>query len=474
MGLFSYSLCMSLLHSLWQSALLLLLYLLWQLIFRKQTPAIKRNTLLSLLTIQLFFSILTFISYFQDNPIEVFQWIETGIQTVLTPLDSFQSYAPWFAAIYAGILLIKVFQLSYHWKQLQNLYRGNRIKPGIDIRLFTKVKSAEFGIKRKVSVWLSHSISTPLTFGFFKPVILLPVALLNHLSVEETEALIIHELTHIKHNDYLLNLFMLLCDMIFFFNPFVRVILQKIRLEREKNCDVQVLHFRYTAIQYAEALLKAARLSSKTNILQLSAVFKNRQLLQRIRFFTDHQNLSFKRKSHPAWHIGFLIPFLVINMAVWSSLSVNKSTPAETNVWERPYQQMLSHTIQQVASVQAQLKNNVLSDLQKQISATQETISKLKIAEIETPAPAEEEETLQENFAIPAAAVETDPGKEFIISEENSETGMTVTKSYKMTWINNTWKPVLQWMISETRPLHDSLRTLLPIDTLEKAYPSVQ
>ena len=44
MGLFSYSLCMSLLHSLWQSALLLLLYLLWQLIFRKQTPAIKRNT----------------------------------------------------------------------------------------------------------------------------------------------------------------------------------------------------------------------------------------------------------------------------------------------------------------------------------------------------------------------------------------------------------------------------------------------
>ena len=72
MGLFSYSLCMSLLHSLWQSALLLLLYLLWQLIFRKQTPAIKRNTLLSLLTIQLFFSILTFISYFQDNPIQAF------------------------------------------------------------------------------------------------------------------------------------------------------------------------------------------------------------------------------------------------------------------------------------------------------------------------------------------------------------------------------------------------------------------
>jgi beta-lactamase regulating signal transducer with metallopeptidase domain/uncharacterized protein YwgA len=465
---------MSLLHSLWQSALLLLLYQLWQSMFRKQTPSIKRNTLLSLLLVQLFVSILTFISYFQDNPIGAFQWIESGIQSVLTPIDSFQQYTPWIAGIYVGILLIKVIQLTFHWKQLQNLYRGNRIKPGIEIRLFTKVKSAEFGIKRKVTVWLSHSISTPLTFGFFKPVILLPVALLNHLSIEETEALIIHELTHIKHNDYLLNLFMLFCEMLFFFNPAIQVILQKIRLEREKNCDVQVLHFRYTAIQYAEALLKAARLSSKTNILQLSAVFKNRQLLQRIRFFTDNQNLSFKRKSHPAWHIGFLIPFLVINLAVWSSLSVNKSMPAETNVWEKPYQELLSNTIQHVAAVQEQMKNNVLSDLQKQISATDEALSKLKLAELETPAPIEEVDAIEENFAIPAAGVETEPGKEFLISEENSETGMTITKSYKMTWINNSWKPVLQWMISETRPLHDSLRTLLPTDTIEKAYPAIQ
>ncbi len=474
MGLFSYSLCMSLLHSLWQSALLLLLYQLWQSMFRKQNPAIKRNTLLSLLLVQLFFSVLTFISYFQDSSILAFQWIETGIQSVLPPTDAFQLYAPWIAGIYTGVLLIKVIQLAYHWKQLQNLYKGNRIKPGIDTRLFTKVKAAEFGIKRKVSVWLSHSISTPLTFGFFKPVILLPVALLNHLSIEETEALIIHELTHIKHNDYLLNIFMLFCEMIFFFNPAVRFILQKIRLEREKNCDVQVLHFRYQAIQYAEALLKAARLSSKTNILQLSAVFKNRQLLQRIRFFTDHQNLAFKRKLHPAWHIGFLIPFLVINLAVWCSLPLNKSTAPEVNMWEEPYQQILSHTIQQVGAVQAHLENKVISELQKQISSTQEAINELNIAPVDDPSPVEEEETLHENFAIPAAGIETDPGKEFLISEENSETGMTITKSYKMTWINNTWKPVLQWMISETRPLHDSLQTMLPVDSIERAYPSVQ
>ena len=220
--------------------------------------------------------------------------------------------------------------------------------------------------------------------------------------------------------------------------------------------------------------MKAARLSSKTNILQLSAVFKNRQLLQRIRFFTDHQNLAFNRKIHSAWHIGFLIPFLIINLAVWCMLSTSQPKIAEVNVLEKSYQQILSHTVQQLEAVQAQVKEDVISNLQKEISVTQDVINKINFTTLEHTTPEEETETIDENYAIPAAGIETDPGKEFLLSEENSETGMTVTKSYKMTWINNTWKPVLQWMISETRPLHDSLRTMLPLDSIEKAYPSVQ
>ena len=57
-------------------------------------------------------------------------------------------------------------------------------KPPVDIRLFTKAKAIELGIKRQVNIWLSEHIQSPMTFGYFKPVILLPVALLNHIMRE--------------------------------------------------------------------------------------------------------------------------------------------------------------------------------------------------------------------------------------------------------------------------------------------------
>src|SRR5262249_18703553 len=152
----------------------------------------------------------------------------------------------------------------------------------LDMKLFTQEKAFQFGINKKVAVWLSNSINTPLTFGFLKPVILLPVALMNNISTKQAETLIIHELVHIKMNDFLLNWFMIAAETIFFFNPFVAFICKRIRLEREQHCDVSVIAFNYQPALYAEALLKAEQIKRMIPDLQLAAVSTRKQLLHRI------------------------------------------------------------------------------------------------------------------------------------------------------------------------------------------------
>jgi hypothetical protein len=69
------------------------------------------------------------------------------------------------------------------------------------------------------------------------------------------EAVLLHELVHIRRNDYLVNLFVATAEILFFFNPFVKQLVTAIRKEREYSCDDMVLQFRYQPRQYAAALL---------------------------------------------------------------------------------------------------------------------------------------------------------------------------------------------------------------------------
>ncbi|MBK7558684.1 MAG: M56 family metallopeptidase [Chitinophagaceae bacterium] len=160
--------------------------------------------------------------------------------------SSFQQVTPWLFSAYICIIAFKMIKAMYTWYHFKQLYRSGLQKPSVEFKLFTTLKAHQFGIKRKVTIWLSQSINTPVTFGFFKPVILLPVALVNNISTQQAETLILHELAHIRTNDYLLNWFLLTAETIFFFNPFVLSLCKHIRLEREKNCDLQVISFEYS------------------------------------------------------------------------------------------------------------------------------------------------------------------------------------------------------------------------------------
>ncbi|HEX2683978.1 MAG TPA: M56 family metallopeptidase, partial [Ferruginibacter sp.] len=274
---------MALLHSFWQAALLLLLYTVFEkFIHRNNAPLAKRNFLYLSITAQLVLFGLTFSIYFFGNP--GMENIAGMVQnmTAYIGADGLQFITPWIFSLYMLVIGYKLIKAIYTWLHFKNKYKTGLQRPGVELKLFTEQKAHLFGIKRKVKLWLSHNVYTPVTFGFFKPVILLPVSLVNSISMQQAETLILHELTHIRTNDYLLNWFLIVAETIFFFNPFVARLCKKIRLEREKNCDMGVIAFEYSPALYAQTLLQAARMKQLVPNFQLAAVNRKKHLLQRI------------------------------------------------------------------------------------------------------------------------------------------------------------------------------------------------
>jgi hypothetical protein len=127
-------------------------------------------------------------------------------------------------------------------------------------------------------------VEGPVTLGFLKPVILIPFATVNNLSMEQVEAILLHELAHIKRFDYLLNLGVTMLGILFFFNPFTRLLIRDIRREREHRCDDLVMQFRYDPHIYVSALLSLASPDEHRQQLALAATgIGDRLLLQRVK-----------------------------------------------------------------------------------------------------------------------------------------------------------------------------------------------
>ena len=89
----------------------------------------------------------------------------------------------------------------------------------------------QINLKRVVALAESSQISVPFVTGYFKPLILLPVGMMSGLSMEQLESILVHELMHIKRNDYIVNIIQTFTEALFFFNPFVWIISSIIRKE---------------------------------------------------------------------------------------------------------------------------------------------------------------------------------------------------------------------------------------------------
>ena len=456
---FSYSFAVSMLHSIWQMAVLLLFYFFFKTVLQKSHPAFKRNILFGLLGLQLFITLVTFLFYYNNT----FGRLTNSITTILyaPPFNQvwLQSYARYIFYAYIFIISYKIIGLLYNCISFKMNFSKYVVKPPVDIKMFTILKAQQFGIKRKVSIWYSKNVFTPLTFGFFKPIILMPVALLNGLTLPETESLIIHELTHIKNNDYLLNWLLMMIETIYFFNPFLKIIVAKIKSEREKSCDATVIQFNYSSLVYARALLKIAQQTQQHKRFQLAAVFNRSQLLHRIHFFSGEKNQQFSKKNYAIFFAFAMLAVFILNVFLIAQIKNNNKS--------------ISATTYQVANKMAERQTKVIDNFNSEnvVTMVQKIRSTKKLAKqlqekslltkdiIQRHQPEIKTSPVNNNYAIPASLKKEEPviSKEVLLNEENSS-GKIVTQAYRVQLKNGRWVAEPLWMTSEIKLPNDSIK----------------
>ncbi len=489
MAQLSYSFCMSMLHSLWQAGLLLLVYFFAEIIAQqKASPLQKRNWLFVLLLCQLVLFLFTFsIYYFNTAESAELNIISNTVNNILSA-NSIHTATPWLFSFYLLVISYKMIKAIYEWIRFKKQYHNSLRKPGINLKLFTAAKANHFGIKRKVTLWLSNTINVPVTFGFLKPIIVLPVALVNQLTIQQAETLILHELTHIKANDYLLNWFLIIAENIFFFNPFILTLCKKIRLEREKYCDSNVIAFEYAPLLYAETLLKAQYMQQQILQYQLAAVAGKKQLLQRIQFFTNKKNnISPKRNL-------FVTPVLAgLLIAIFSALlffqyTIAAITPkASTEVAVAPFTQptnelntpLIINNI--LENFTAENLKGLVEVVQKQQPIIEKQLKKLapaikaiqgKVQAMQTKNEAEVEAEIidDENTITPIAIKENDATRQIVVKEQQSGSKNVTIKVYTFTFINNKWVLIPEWMLTAKELPIDSASMKIDSSVLEKSY----
>jgi bla regulator protein BlaR1 len=174
---------------------------------------------------------------------------------ILRFTDYFNDHAVLIVFIWFLFFLVKSVQLFAGLHYIHKIrYRRNEAVPDEwRTRLFRLCQ--ETGVHQSILFLQSELVKLPVVIGLLKPVILVPVGVFTHLSVQQVEAILIHELAHIRRKDFLVNLLQSFTEAIYFFNPAILWISSLVREEREACCDDLVVSIMPHKKSYLEALV---------------------------------------------------------------------------------------------------------------------------------------------------------------------------------------------------------------------------
>lgn len=308
------ALCNTLVHSLWQGLLLAAIAGLIVIFTKRATSALRYNLLISALLLFAIGSVITFAIQLQQvnyggasqvsNMVNTINRSPVGIQPlqghtivqstgIVDVLSSYlNTYHNTIVLIWFLIICAKSIQLgvglygTYHLKRVNvmaaNGYWNERMQQ----------LACLLGIRQTISLLESGIAKVPMVIGHLKPVILIPIGLLTALSAEEVEAILVHELAHIKRRDYLVNMLQSLMEIIFFFNPAVLWISQLIKTERENCCDDMALEQSTNKVNYIRALVSCEEYQAAVPAYAMAFPGSKNSLLDRVKRLATNRNHS--------------------------------------------------------------------------------------------------------------------------------------------------------------------------------------
>ena len=155
------------------------------------------------------------------------------------------------------------------------------------------------GISKKIPIYSTAFLKSPVIIGFLKPCIYLPIHLISDDNEREIRYMLLHELQHYKHKDGLANYLMNFVGMIYWFNPLVWYALKEMRNDREIACDTSVLKLLESEdyVAYGNTLISFAEKISLTPFLFVSGISGNmKQMKRRIMNIASYEKPTLQKK----------------------------------------------------------------------------------------------------------------------------------------------------------------------------------
>jgi beta-lactamase regulating signal transducer with metallopeptidase domain len=281
-----------LVHSIWQ--LLVVAGVLWLAlkVARKASPALTYGMAVGALMLSFLATLATFL-YLWTRPEEVLSlsvdsvnsspsmdWEGLLAQGIFWTEQNLSLVVNFW--LFGAILFL--FRLISQFAEIRNLRKTSLPFENLVIQTLTDRLVATLGISRKIEIRTTGKAHSPLTFGVMTPVILLPIALVFQLSPAHLEAVIAHELAHVKRNDYLSNLLLSTLEVLFFFHPCYWWMSQSVKELRENAADELALKAGISSADLANALAEVLQFASQhPPELSLAAGKKRNPTLLRIK-----------------------------------------------------------------------------------------------------------------------------------------------------------------------------------------------
>ena len=150
-------------------------------------------------------------------------------------------------------------RLVGHWRNLRRLRRGTRRIDDSQLTERHRELARRLGLRRTPDLLVTDAVSSPLLLGLGRPAVLLPPAVVDGYAAAEQDAILAHELAHLRRGDLLWGWLAAVVHLLFFFQPLVWLANREWRLAHEVACDELALRVTETpAGEYARALVKMA------------------------------------------------------------------------------------------------------------------------------------------------------------------------------------------------------------------------
>ncbi len=355
----------TIIHSVWQGALIALIFSLVMLFTKRFTSVTRYIIAVIALLFMLFSVFFTFIRVYEsqgseevvtvkdiERPDDAVDYSVTPAKTtgsVLTGdsagninmiLNDFKNYFyrhfPLIVTFWLMGMLILMLRFigGLAYTRRMKYYRVMPVEPRWGKQF--KELLVKLGISQPVSILQSSLAKVPLVIGYIKPVVLLPVSAFTGLSEKQLESILVHELAHIIRRDYIINLFQSLIEIVLFYHPAVWWISSVIKEEREHCCDDIALEYTGDTLNYAKALAGIQEQLLHQEGLAMT-ISHNNKLLKRIKRLLNQPKMktNFMEGVTASCIVFFGIVMIMLNPGIASAFKIQSEESGVTRMVQK-------------------------------------------------------------------------------------------------------------------------------------------